>query len=94
MAKQFETIEAAAIELPNGTVLTQPRPARHSTLINAWVADHPTEDGSQARIPPHSVQGFVTSSGRFVNRYRAARIAYRAGQIDVIPPTLLSEHLW
>lgn len=44
-------------------------------------------------------QGFVTSKGRYVNRKVAARIAKRAGQIDLKDKSrkishLLSEDIW
>jgi len=39
-------------------------------------------------------QGFVDQHGSFYGRYQAARVAYHAGQIADIPPTLVSEMLW
>lgn len=39
-------------------------------------------------------QGFMTSSGGFVSRRVAARIAYDAGQIKHLKRMLLSEDLW
>lgn len=39
-------------------------------------------------------QGFVTSKGRFINRYEGAELAFKNGQIDKEVPMLFSEHLW
>lgn len=40
------------------------------------------------------IQGFVTSSGRFVNREEAAKIAYSCGQIKELKNNLFSEDLY
>ncbi len=86
-----EQIESAAL-LVNGEVWTLPQPTRHHTLIQAWASAH-WKDGKPGRIPEHD-QGFVTSSGRFVERDEAARIAYAAGQIDAPKAGLFSEDVW
>lgn len=39
-------------------------------------------------------QGFLTSIGRYVNRFEGAKIAFAAGQIDDETSRLFSEHLW
>ena len=83
-----EHIEMAAIKLPNGQVLTTPRPGRHHTIIHGFSGD----DGTIL-----SNQGFVTSTGRYVNRRVAWTIAEKAGQIikQTGPKgTLFSEDLW
>lgn len=86
-----ETIDRAAI-CYNGVIYSVPRPGRHHTVIQRMVHDGlPTE---AMRLPN---QGFVTSSGRFVDRYEAARIARAAGQIvrEPTPPDMLtSEDVW
>jgi len=41
-----------------------------------------------------SLQGFVTSEKRFVNRGEAAVIAFKAGQILKETDKLFSEHMW
>jgi len=92
----METIEAAALEA-NGTVWTLPRPARHCHIMHAWCAAHYV-DGRNARWPGGTgglyAQGFVTSTGRFVIRSEAARIAHQAGQLARLKPHLYSEDLW
>lgn len=40
------------------------------------------------------IQGFVTVTGRFVDRKEAAKIAYDCGQIDIQKKELFSEDLW
>lgn len=94
----METVDQAAIKVGD-EVWTLPRPARHHTIIQAWcqahyVWDEESKTGHDARIPEDHEQGFVTSTGRFVGRYQAARVARRANQIAAIPPTLTSEDLW
>lgn len=39
-------------------------------------------------------QGFITDEGTFVSRWKAARIAFKAGQTKEIKNPLMSEHLW
>ena len=39
-------------------------------------------------------QGFLTSSGVFVNREQATQIAYQAGQTDRMDGQLFSEDVW
>lgn len=86
-----ETIERAAI-FYNGVIYAVPRPGRHHTVIAMMVGEGlPTE----AMILKN--QGFVTSTGRFVDRYEGARVARAAGQIIREPtPTdmLTSEDVW
>lgn len=82
-----EWIEMAAIKLPDGQVLTVPRPGRHHNIIHAFAGD-----GAIL-----SNQGFVTNHGRFLHRRAAWRIAEEAGQIikQTGPKgTLFSEDLW
>lgn len=85
-----ERIERAAV-LKDGLVYDVDRPGRHREAILRAC----TELGLD-HIGQHE-QGFVTTSGRFVRRVAAARIAYRAGQLGA-PITralgLLSEDLW
>ena len=40
------------------------------------------------------VQGFLTNTHRFVNRYEAAEIALAAGQIEHKTDMLYSEDVW
>lgn len=86
-----ETIDRAAI-FYNGVIYSVARPGRHHTVIAMMVADgFPTEAMSLKN------QGFVTSTGRFVDRYEGARVARAAGQIvrEPTPPDMLtSEDVW
>lgn len=79
VAPDVETIDAAALQV-DGQVFTLPRPARHSDLYRHAVPDEVDRD----RLYGHAVEGFVTSTGRFVDRVEAARIARAARQARVI----------
>ena len=88
-----ETVVAAAIF--HGCIFSSPPPARHghilATLSCILKVDAMT-------IPPEN-QGFLTSTGRFVNRVDAMQIAYRAKQpivycVSKDCPELYSEDLW
>ena len=93
-----EQISAAAL-LIDDQIITLPPPARHHHLIHAACSVGYTDYVAQ------SMQGFVTTYGRFVDREEAMVIARRANQ--VIPrtsgytegeindgPKLFSEDLW
>lgn len=41
-----------------------------------------------------NIQGFLTSDNRFVTREQAAKIAYKAKQVDRLWDGLISEHLY
>jgi len=86
-----EMIEAAVI-FYNDVIYSVPRPGRHHNVCHMMVA---------AGLPTEAMrlqnQGFVTGTGRFVDRYEAARIARAAGQIvrEPTPPDMLtSEDVW
>ena len=104
-----ETIIAAAIRIrtperfaskmwngkpsyPPHLIVTAPPPARHGTLL------HPLHDLGPA--PEHiDDQGFITSTGRFVERKEALQIALASGQPMIDHPSrhdtlLFSEDLW
>lgn len=61
---------------------------RHNEIIM-----HMMEDGEK---PPFFIteQGFITSTGRFVDRYEAAEVAIRAGQVTSHVSCLSSEDVW
>jgi hypothetical protein len=86
-----ERIVAAAIRA-NGVVFSEIPPARHHTILHAIdsLGLNPIEIGA-----PNN-QGFITSTGRFVQRRQAAGIAVEAGQIDAPKwgAELYSEDLW
>ena len=68
-----ETIIAAACQV-EGLTFSLPQPARHGQVL------HSMED----LVPDHylisATQGFLTSTGRFVNRVQAKQIAHMAKQ--------------
>jgi hypothetical protein len=100
-----ETIVAAAIRIPvsparrldmwqgrrvypDFLIVSSPPPARHGTLMH----------GGDFRASPGD-QGFLTSSGRYVDREEGFTIASAAGQIihksgNPDTPTLYSEDMW
>lgn len=91
MGNQTETIETAAIRA-NGTIFSLPRPGRHCDVFKDMRENH----GIENVLGPDN-QGFVTSTGRFVGRQEAMRIAKAAKQIErgkFQPDTLFSEDLW
>lgn len=67
-------IVAVALLLPDDTIVTRPRPARHHTLIH-WLHRKGLEEGGY-------VQGFLTDEGFFVPRTTAKGIAIEAGQLN------------
>ena len=86
------TVTTAAIRLPNGLIVTMPRPHRHGSLITRTFSQYgETRD-----------HGFMLSDGTYADRKRAYEVAEAAGQIiwrfpdgtlnD--PPSLFSENLW
>lgn len=89
----METIVKVAIKI-GGQVYALGPPARHHNVIRML------EDSMDLPIVP-DVQGFVTSTGQFVNRLVAYQIAEAAGQIkgrdrpgSYQGPLLFSEDLW
>jgi hypothetical protein len=82
-------VRAAIRHEGDGMVYSMPRPNRHPNIIALLV-----KMGS--RKPIKGAQGFVTSTGRFVDRKEAALIAKEAGQVTklIAEPNLYSEDLW
>jgi hypothetical protein len=87
-------IISAAIKVANkhNQIYSLPKPNRHND-IRAIIA----KEG----INPFSgvIDGFMTDSGKFVDRYTAYKIASRANQIlpeskDLPGLTLTTQHLW
>lgn len=69
---------------------TMPAPARHHHILHAMPAQNDGVVGPEA-------QGFLTSTGRWVDRQTAMSLAVAAGQVDpskVRMPHLFSEDLW
>lgn len=81
----METIAAAAIVFDD-VVWSLPAPHRHYHIIEK----HFKETGKNGS----GKQGFVTSAGRFVDRYQAASLAYDAKQIEATRLQLFTEDLW
>jgi hypothetical protein len=73
-----------------GLVISMPQPARHHTVLQEMDAQ-----GISPFVHPIN-QGFVTDSGRFVEREEAVGVAQRALQVwqPKWPPLLYSEDLW
>lgn len=86
-----ETIVAAAL-CYDGNIYSMPPPTRHYQIMHAMLENDVPDDATHLRY-----QGFVTNTGRFVDRYEAARIARAANQL-IREPTpkdmLTSEDVW
>ncbi len=106
-----ETIVAAAIRIPvadewrnemwrgermypDYLTISAPPPARHPTLMHPFFGYHPKPIGP-------SEQGFLTSTGRYVDRREAKQIVIASNQPRVADtptwdslPELYSEDLW
>lgn len=64
---------------------------RHNNIIGAFPTnDKFRKDGNGYK----TTQGFLASSGRFVDREKAAMIAYNAGQVERRDGRLYSEDLY
>lgn len=107
---KLETIVAAAVRLPvserftskmwqgkraypDHLTITAPPPARHHTLL------HPLYDWWAGKNPHGVDQGFITSTGRYVDREEGLQIALASGQPMIDHPSrhdrlLFSEDLW
>jgi hypothetical protein len=72
-----------------GIVASLPAPARHGDVLRKLHDFNPIVLGGDC-------QGFLTSTGRYVNRRDAAAIALASGQTDklISAPDLYSEDLW
>jgi hypothetical protein len=79
-ARRTETIDRAAIR-HDGVTYSVPRPGRHNDVVTL-MARRP--DHRMSHCSP-SKQGFTTSTGRFVCREEAMRIAQAAGQLIATP---------
>lgn len=69
-------------------VFDVPRPLRHDSAIHAACAALRLE-----RLGEHE-QGFVTSTGRFVDRTEGGVLALLAGQTNRVLVSLMSEDVW
>ena len=85
----METIVQVAVKI-NDKIYTLPRPKRHSDVYTIAHKDQPRNFKSK-------VDGFITSTGRFVDRREAAEIAFNAHQIisdDFTFASLYSEDIF
>lgn len=90
-----ETIAAAAV-LHEGVIYSKPRPHRHHHILHEHVVTDEKGNILRGKLLGGR-QGFVTDTGRFVDRREACEIAREANQIvqkhgpdDV----LFSEDMW
>ena len=72
-----ERIIAAAVQI--GATISLPPPARHHTIIQTVN----TVMRIVGTLATPEAQGFLTSTGRFVNRVEAFYLAANAGQEDL-----------
>ena len=84
-----EYITKVAMKTEDGMVYAMSKPKRHHDIINMLSEIYPT--------PIKGEQGFITNTGRFVDRIEAKVIAIRENQL--IPRAgktkrLFSEDLW
>lgn len=72
-----------------GVVASLPAPARHGDVLRKLQDFNPI-------VVRGDRQGFLTNTGRYVNRRDAAVIALAARQVDklIAAPDLYSEDLW
>lgn len=86
---QPESIVGAAIRIGR-EVISLPRPARHADVYKHALVGTPADEV----YGPESVEGFLTSAGRFVDRAEAAKVARKAGQIESAILPLQTVDLW
>lgn len=90
VAKSEERIVSAALYI-QGLIISLPAPARHHTIQHACDLSHAVITDAVAM----GVQGFITTTGRFVNRVEGYYLAHAAKQIEGKKvPELFSEDLW
>lgn len=79
---------AAAIKR-DGIIFTG---VRHGHIIRDMVAvGFLTDKNKPVRAEE---QGFIDSQGRFIGRFTARQVAFKAGQVDRIEGELYSEDVW
>lgn len=88
-----EYILCAAVMFP-GVILVCD--FRHDDCLSTFsrLTNHACHDDTRRPPIKGAKQGFLTSTGRFVDRKIAAQLAYSAGQIRDPIPTLFSEDLY
>lgn len=80
----METIKSAAIKLPDNSIIIG---KDHAEYINK---------ARKYNNICHGIQGFLTSSEKFIDRVTAGKIAFKAKQIFKDPEggVIFSEELW
>jgi hypothetical protein len=90
----LETIEVVAIlRTLDSKLFSLPRPARHNHIIDHIIDTNP----AVKRVGYGYKQGFITSTGRFVDRAEGYVLARLAGQIvkkHGAANVLYSEDMW
>ena len=78
------------VAIDNGVVYTLPKPYRHHHIIKMMINEY------DELAPIIGEQGFVTDTGKFLDRESAATLALQNGQCNELdsPPELFSEDLW
>lgn len=89
---QPERITRAAIRY-KGNIVSLPQPARHHDIIR-HIADELKWHPHYLPVCGPEDQGFVTNTGRFIDRVEAYRVALNAGQLLRGTPNLFSEDVW
>lgn len=84
--KEIETIKHAAVKSECGKVVTG---KSHADCFHKGILDLQLEMSQREED-----QGFVTSTGRYVSREEAQKIAIAAGQVAPTLGNLYSEELW
>lgn len=74
-------IVCAAIKLGDGIFAVAQPPGRHNHILQHLGLNRHAAQGPVT--VPESHQGFLTSSGRFVEREEAGKIALAAGQVKI-----------
>ena len=86
-----EKIVSVAIKY-KGEIYVQPRPCRHHHVIRAIA------EKNGVGVNGSDVQGFLSTTGRFVNRVEGLKIALAASQVldpaNIRAGRLFSEDLW
>jgi hypothetical protein len=85
-SESIEIIVLAAVRNPGGAIFTGPKHVIADT--KARKAREPWEHAELAKRAGLPEAGFLTSEGRFVDRFEAAKIASRAGQAEAGDPSV------
>lgn len=87
--EENETIVAAAIKIGDDLIMSLPKPARHADIHS-----HMNYTWGTAKPFGKQTEGFLTSTGRFVDRWQARIVALRAEQITQCHSELYTDDVW